>query len=61
MSRRPAKTTQADMARAIRAAKQAGATGVEVRPDGTIYIRLTDGEASTAREVTVDTGKEIVL
>lgn len=61
MSRRPAKTTQADMARAIRAAKQAGATGVEVRPDGTIYVRLTETKASTAQDAPVDPGKEIVL
>ena len=43
MARTAARTTQADIARAIRAAKQAGATGVEVRPDGTIHISL-DGE-----------------
>ena len=43
MSRTPAKVTQADVARAIRAAKQAGAKGVEIRPDGTIYISLTNG------------------
>jgi hypothetical protein len=40
MPRRPAIVTQADIARAIRAAKQAGATGVEVKPDGTVVIRL---------------------
>jgi nicotinamide mononucleotide (NMN) deamidase PncC len=43
MSRTAAKVTQADVARAIRAAKQAGAKGVEIRPDGTIYISLTNG------------------
>jgi hypothetical protein len=42
MPRRPAIVTQADIARAIRAAKQAGATGVEVKPDGTMLIRLDD-------------------
>jgi hypothetical protein len=41
MSRIPARITQADIARAIRAAKQAGAGGVEVRPDGTIFVHLT--------------------
>ena len=41
MSRIPAKITQADVARALRAAKQAGATGVELRPDGSLFIRLT--------------------
>jgi hypothetical protein len=40
MSRTPARITQADVARAIRAAKQAGAGGVELRPDGTMLIYL---------------------
>lgn len=40
MSRRAAIITQADVARAIRAAKQAGAATVEVRPDGTIIVRV---------------------
>jgi hypothetical protein len=42
MPRRPANVTQADVARVIRAAIQAGAGGVEVRPDGTIFVRLTE-------------------
>jgi hypothetical protein len=41
MSRTPARITQADVARAIRAAKQAGAGGVEIRRDGTILVHLT--------------------
>jgi hypothetical protein len=40
MPRRPAKITQADIARAIRAAKNAGANEVTVDSDGTIRIRL---------------------
>jgi hypothetical protein len=40
MPRRPATFTQADVVRAIRAAKQAGAEAVEVRPDGTIIVQL---------------------
>jgi hypothetical protein len=40
MPRRAATITQADVARAIRAAKQAGAESVEVRPDGTIVVLL---------------------
>lgn len=40
MPRTPARTTQADVARAIRAAKKEGASAVEVRPDGTLIIRL---------------------
>lgn len=38
MSRRAAIITQADVARAVRAAKQAGADKVEVRRDGTIVV-----------------------
>jgi hypothetical protein len=43
MARRPASITQADIARAIRAAKQAGATEVEVRigDQSTIVIRIS--------------------
>lgn len=40
MSRTAAKFTQADVARSIRAAKAAGAGGIELRPDGTIHISL---------------------
>ena len=40
MTRRAAIITQADVARALRAARQAGAAFVEVQPDGTIRIRL---------------------
>lgn len=40
MSRRPAILTQADVARVIRAAKQAGAGAVEVRPDGKILVLM---------------------
>jgi pyridoxine 5'-phosphate synthase PdxJ len=40
MVRRAAILTQADVARAIRAAKQAGATTVEVHPDGRIIVRM---------------------
>ncbi|UPJ52573.1 hypothetical protein IVB30_15230 [Bradyrhizobium sp. 200] len=41
MPRRPAKVTQADIARAIRAGKEAGATEVTVDGDGVIRISLT--------------------
>jgi hypothetical protein len=41
MPRRPAKVTQADIARAIRAAKQAGASAVTVDGEGVIRIALT--------------------
>ena len=42
MPRRKVNITQADVARVIRAAKQEGATAIEVRPDGTILVRLTE-------------------
>ena len=41
MPRRPAKVTQADIARAIRAAKDAGAGAVTIDGDGVIRIALT--------------------
>jgi len=48
MARRPATVTQADIARAIRAAKQAGASEVEVRigDRDAIIIRLSSTETS---------------
>jgi hypothetical protein len=45
MPRRPAKVTQADIARAIRAAKEAGASAVTVDSEGVIRIVLTAGTA----------------
>jgi hypothetical protein len=48
MSRRPAAITQADVARAIRAAKQAGAESVEVRPDGAIIVSLKSAPLAPA-------------
>jgi hypothetical protein len=60
MSRRPAAFTQADVARAIRAAKQAGAAEVEVRigEQPSILIRLN---SSTAAEKPLEGSGEIVL
>jgi hypothetical protein len=60
MSRTPARVTQADVARAIRAAKQAGAGQVRVLPDGTIEIDLTSLEAEKV-EKAVEQEREIVL
>jgi hypothetical protein len=40
MSRRPVAVTQAEIQRAIRAAKREGADSVEVRPDGTVTFLL---------------------
>lgn len=49
MPRRPATITQADVARTIRAAKQAGADSVEVltRDGAKIIVRLVPVESST--------------
>jgi hypothetical protein len=48
MGRRPASFTQADIARAIRAAKQEGAAEVEVRRgDVVIVIRITPSTPET--------------
>ena len=57
MSRTPARITQADIARAIRAAQQTGAGSVEVKPDGTISISLSTG----ARDRPVDAKAKVVL
>lgn len=57
MPRRAANVTQADIARSIRAAKQAGAGSVELRPDGTILINLF----SEKIEAQPDPEQEVVL
>lgn len=59
MSRRPASFTQADVARVIRAAKQAGAAEVVVRTGETsIVVRM---ESSTALQDGLEPEREIVL
>ena len=58
MSRTPARFTQADVARTIRTAKQAGAGAVESLPDGTIRICL-DVSQKPAQPVEPD--REVVL
>ena len=60
MSRRAAAITQADVARAIRAAKQAGAAAVEVyaRDGAKIVIVLSP---STAPATPVEPDREVVL
>lgn len=40
MPRRPALITQAEVARAVRGARQAGAHAVEIKRDGTIIVQL---------------------
>jgi hypothetical protein len=60
MARRPATVTQADIARAIRAARQAGAAEVEVRvgEQARIIIRIV---SSTGDALDLDSSREIVL
>jgi hypothetical protein len=62
MSRTAARFTQADIVRSVRAAMQAGAGAVELRPDGTIRISLT-AEPNQVDKVRspVETGDEVVL
>jgi hypothetical protein len=61
MPRTPAKITQADVARAIRAAKQAGAVVVEVKPDGTVLVHLSPTASTLSTEPPMATAEEIVL
>ncbi len=53
MSRTPARFTQADVARAIRAAQQTGAGMVEIKPDGTICVSLSP-QSTPAEDAPVD-------
>jgi hypothetical protein len=61
MSRTAARFTQADVARSIRAAKQAGAGSVRLLRDGTIQIDLQADHAGDKAEIPVDDGREVVL
>lgn len=61
MSHRAAVITQADVARAIRAAKQAGAATVEVRRDGTIIVHVISPSISPPTETELATDMDIVL
>lgn len=56
MSRTAAKITQADVARTIRAAKQAGARAVEIRLPGGVFIVRLDGSESELP--TISTGQK---
>jgi hypothetical protein len=60
VSRRPASFTQADIARAIRAAKQTGAVEVEIRvtDKSSILIRVS---SSTGPDKPLEVAEEIVL
>lgn len=61
MSRTAAKFTQADVARSIRAAKQAGAGTVRLLPDGTILIDLQSEPLGDRSENEVEYDREISL
>lgn len=61
MSRRGARITQADVARAIRAAKQAGAHTVRLLPDGTIQIDVQPVNDAQAQENSVAVEDEVIL
>lgn len=61
LSRRPAIVTQATVARAIRAAMQAGAGSVDVLPDGTIRISLSPLSTPETPSVPVAPTPEVVL
>lgn len=61
MSRTPAKVTQADVARAIRAAQQCDAGQVRIMPDGTILIDPQPAKKPPSQEKEVEPDREIVL
>lgn len=61
MSRTPARFTQADVARALRAAQQSGAGKVRLLPDGTIEIVTQAEPAGDKQDSKVAPEREIVL
>lgn len=64
MPRTPARVTQADMARALRAAKAVGGVRVEVKPDGTIILAPVDPEQASQdkrRPARLDASERIIL
>lgn len=63
MPRRPAMLSQADIARSVRAAKQAGAGSVEITADGTIRILLDkpDGGPRYPQDELIEADHEIRL
>lgn len=61
MSRTPARIRQADVARAIRAAKQTGAGMVRILPDGSITIDLEPQLVGDNARKEVEVTREIVL
>jgi hypothetical protein len=64
MSRVAARITQADVARAIRAAKQTGAGCVEILPDGSIRISLSPSSTVSTpleRKEELEDSSEVIL
>lgn len=61
MSRRPARFSQSDVARAIRAAKAAGASSVRVKPDGTIIVDLVKYKEEQDVDAAVEPEEHFVL
>ncbi|RAI34775.1 hypothetical protein [Rhodoplanes serenus] len=63
MPRRAALVTEAEIARAIRAARRAGAAVVEIHPDGLVLVRLDrPSELAAAPGVApIDDEPEIVM
>jgi hypothetical protein len=61
MSRRPARFTQSDVARAIRAAKAAGAPSLRIRPDGTIIVDLLKSEEEQSINEAIGLEEQFVL
>lgn len=64
MSRTAARFNQADIARATRAAIQAGAKGVELRQDGTIFVHLEApqrGKPERAPSIQLEDDEIVVL
>lgn len=54
MGRGPCRFTEADVRRAIKAAKRAGASVVEIKPDGTIAVSLSP---QTTEDAEIEAGK----
>lgn len=61
MSRRPARFTQGEVARAIRAAKAAGASSIRIKPDGTIIVDLVKYKEERGIDETVEPEEHFVL
>jgi hypothetical protein len=49
MSKTSARFTLADIARVVRASKEQGAEAVEIKPDGTIKVIITDAHHDEAK------------